>query len=115
MLNQTQVRDAIGDGAGILRLEPNWVPRSFLDPGRRLRLHPDDPYAFGGDRAVINERSFSSTTKAPNGPHTGEFEGLSFVRHANGSRFLLKKTVEVAGEALLRYPPGGEGGGDLFF
>jgi hypothetical protein len=64
MLNQTEVRDAIGDGAGILRLEPNWVPRSFMVPGRRLKLHPDDLYAFGGHRGGINERWFSSTTKA---------------------------------------------------
>src|SRR2546430_3944619 len=25
-----------------LRLAPNWVPRSFLQPGLRLKLHPDD-------------------------------------------------------------------------
>ena len=60
-------------------------------PGRRLKLHPDDLYAFGAHRGGINERWFSSTTRASNGPETGEFEGLSFVRHANGSRFLLKE------------------------
>ena len=26
---------------GLLRLAPNWVPRSFLQPGLRLKLHPD--------------------------------------------------------------------------
>ena len=101
MLTQAQVRDAVGDGAGILRLEPNWVPRSFMIPGRRLKLHPDDLYAFGGHRGGINERWFCSTTKASNGPETGEFEGLSFVHHANGSHFLLKDAIEVAGDDLL--------------
>ncbi|MBI1785401.1 hypothetical protein HYR69_09680, partial [Candidatus Sumerlaeota bacterium] len=38
---------AIEAGEGILRLAPNWVPRSFLHPGRRLKLHPADYYALG--------------------------------------------------------------------
>jgi len=113
MLTQSQVRDAVGDGAGILRLEPNWVPRSFMIPGRRLKLHPDDLYAFGGHRGGINERWFASTTKASNGPHTGEFEGLSFVRHANGSHFLLKDAIEVAGDDLLGSAMAREGGWNL--
>ena len=33
---------ALDAGEGLLRLTPTWVPRSFLHPGRRLRLHPDD-------------------------------------------------------------------------
>ena len=113
MLTQSQVRDAIGDGAGILRLEPNWVPRSFMIPGRRLKLHPDDLYAYGGHRGGINERWFASTTKAANGPPTGEFEGLSFIRHANGSRILFKEAVEVAGDDLLGSAMAREGGWNL--
>ena len=68
--------------SGLLRLEPCWVPRSFMHPGRRLRLHPDDLYAFGGHRGGINERWFSSTTNADNGPGTPADEGLSYVRLA---------------------------------
>ena len=101
MLDRSRIREAIAAGQGILRLEPNWVPRSFMIPGRRLRLHPDDLYAFGGHRGGINERWFSSTTKASNGPLTTEFEGLSFVRESNGKKFLLKDAVEVAGDDLL--------------
>lgn len=95
------INEAIAAGDGILRLEPCWVPRSFMIPGRRLRLHPDDLYAFGAHRGGINERWFSSTTKAANGPLTGEHEGLSFVRASSGERFLLKDAVEVAGDDLL--------------
>src|SRR5579872_4417005 len=76
MRNRSQVQEVIDRGAGILRLEPCWVPRSFMIPGRRLKLHPDDLYAFGGHRGGINERWFSSTTKASNGPLTTEDEGL---------------------------------------
>jgi hypothetical protein len=77
------------------------VPRSFMIPGRRLRLHPADLYAFGAHRGGINERWFSSTTKAANGPLTGEDEGLSYVHGENGQPFLLKHAVEVAGDSLL--------------
>jgi hypothetical protein len=100
-MTRAQIHEAIGAGEGILRLEPCWVPRSFMIPGRRLRLHPDDLYAFGAHRGGINERWFSSTTKAANGPLTGEHEGLSFVRTAKGQRFLLKHAVELAGDDLL--------------
>jgi hypothetical protein len=73
-VDRSSVRQAIDQGAGVLRLEPCWVPRSFMVPGRRLKLHPDDLYAFGGHRGGINERWFSSTTKASNGPLTGADE-----------------------------------------
>ena len=33
---------ALNAGKGIIRLSPTWVPRSFLHPGKRVRLHPDD-------------------------------------------------------------------------
>ena len=113
MLKHAMVRDAIGDGAGIVRLEPCWVPRSFMVPGRRLRLHPDDLYAYGAHRGGINERWFASTTKASNGPLTGEFEGLSFIRHANGSHFLLRDAIEVAGDLMLGSAMAREGGWNL--
>ena len=101
MPDRSQIQDAINVGEGLLRLEPSWVPRSFMLPGRRLRLHPDDYYAFGGNRGGINERWFSSTTNADNGPGTPPDEGLSYVRRADGKRFLLKEAVEKAGDLLI--------------
>ncbi len=101
MLNLTQIQDALDAGAGIFRLEPCWVPRSFLIPGRRLKLHPDDLYAFGGHRGGIDERWFSSTTKASNGEHTLEDEGLSYVHTDDGKHFLLKDAIEIAGDQIL--------------
>ena len=56
------IKKAIDQGQGIIRLAPNWVPRSFCVPGRRIKLHPDDYYALGGVRGGIDERWFSSTT-----------------------------------------------------
>jgi hypothetical protein len=101
MLDRAGVQEAINAGEGVLKLEPSWVPRSFMIPGRRLKLHPDDLYAFGGHRGGINERWFSSTTKASNGPDTTPDEGLSYVHDGGGKRFLLKDAVETAGDLLL--------------
>ena len=70
---------ALDQGEGIVRLAPNWVPRVFCVPGRRIKLHPDDYYALGADRGGIDERWFSSTTPADNGPLTSPNEGLSFI------------------------------------
>lgn len=101
MLNRSRVQDTIGATAGILRLQPCWVPRSFMIPGRRLKLHPNDLYAFGAHRGGINERWFSSTTRASNGPDTSPDEGLSFVEPAAGNKFLLRDAIEVAGDLIL--------------
>ncbi len=100
-MDRSLVRDAVSAGGGILRLEPAWVPRSFMIPGRRLKLHPDDLYACGGHRGGINERWFSSTTNADNGPGTPADEGLSYVRLQDGKRFLLKDAVATAGDDLI--------------
>ena len=100
-LNRSQVQDALGAADGLLRLAPAWVPRTFMHPGRRLRLHPDDLYSLGAHRGGINERWFSSTTNADNGPGTPADEGLSYVHTDGGGRFLLKHAVDVAGDLLL--------------
>jgi hypothetical protein len=98
---RSAAQDAIDAGAGILRLEPCWVPRTFMIPGRRLRLHPDDLYALGAHRGGINERWFSSTTHASNGPGTPDDEGLSYVRTEHGTRVLFKALVDEGGDLLL--------------
>jgi hypothetical protein len=99
-MERRAVQEAIDAGGGILRLEPSWVPRTFMIPGRRLKLHPDDLYALGGHRGGINERWFSSTTNADNGPDTPPDEGLSYVR-AGSRRFLLKDAIDAAGDLLI--------------
>src|SRR3954469_7080834 len=101
MTDRSAIEGALGAGKGILRLEPAWVPRSFMHPGRRLRLHPDDLYAYGAHRGGINERWFSSTTNADNGPGTPADEGLSYVHLDDGTRLLLKEAVAEAGDLLI--------------
>ena len=91
-------------GKGILRLVPTWVPRVFCIPGRRIKLHPNDYYAFGAHRGGIDERWFSSTTKADNGPLTTPDEGLSYVVYGDDDspqRVLFKDAVADLGARLL--------------
>lgn len=95
------VEKALSDGKGVLRLEPAWVPRSFCIPGKRLKLHPNDYYAYGAHRGGIDERWFASTTKADNGPLTSPCEGLSFIHVNYASKVLLKDALEIAGNEIL--------------
>jgi hypothetical protein len=93
------VRGALEEGEGILRLAPCWVPRSFLMPGRRLKLHPDDYYALGAHRGGIDERWFASTTEAANDNRQPD-EGLSYVVHGD-SRFTLRNAIDAEGVKLI--------------
>jgi len=90
---------ALEQSGGLWRLAPNWVPRSFLQPGKRLKLNPDDLYAFGLNRGGIDERWFASTTPAANENRTPD-EGLSYVV-ADGCRFLLKDAIDELGAAAI--------------
>src|SRR4029079_11947207 len=90
---------ALDAGGGLLRLTPTRVPRSFLHPGRRIKLHPDDLYAYGADRGGIDERWFSSMTEAANEGRVWH-EGLSFVSF-EGKTFLLRDAVADSGKRLI--------------
>ena len=90
---------ALEAGNGLLRLAPCWVPRSFLQPGKRLKLDPNDLYAFGLNRGGIDERWFGSTTEAANEGRVWH-EGLSFCSF-EGETFLLKDAVDEAGTRVI--------------
>jgi hypothetical protein len=90
---------ALDAGEGLLRLTPTWVPRSFLHPGKRIKLHPDDWYAYGAHRGGIDERWFASTTEAANEGRVWH-EGLSFCQF-EGEQFLLRDAVAESGARLV--------------
>jgi hypothetical protein len=92
------IAEIFAAGEGILRLAPTWVPRSFCIPGRRIKLDPRDYYAYGAHRGGIDERWFSSTTKADNGPLTTPDEGLSYVVHEAGSQMRKVRLLDVVAE-----------------
>src|ERR1700710_1138226 len=93
------IERALEEGGGVLRLAPAWVPRSFLQPGKRLKLDPKDLYAFGLNRGGIDERWFGSTTPAANDNRTPD-EGLSYVV-SNGQRFTLADAVAELGATII--------------
>lgn len=93
------LQSALDAGGGLLRLTPTWVPRSFLHPGRRIKLHPNDYYRFGADRGGIDERWFGSTTEAANEGRVWH-EGLSFCLF-EGKKFLLRDAVAEQGNRLI--------------
>jgi hypothetical protein len=94
------VRQALEASAGLLRLAPTWVPRSFLMPGRRIKLAPQDLYALGAHRGGIDERWFSSTTPAAN-EGAPDDEGLSYAVHDGKKAFTLREAVELEGPRLV--------------
>jgi len=91
------IENALKAGNGILRLEPAWVARDFLPPGKRLGLKDEEYHV--GERGWISERWIGSTTRADNrvGPPD---EGLSYLG-LEGERITLKEAVEVAGDLIM--------------
>jgi hypothetical protein len=96
-------RQVLETGEGIFRLAPTWVPRSFLMPGRRIKLAPQDVYALGAHRGGIDERWFGSTTAAANEGAPPD-EGLSYVVHEGKRVFTLKDAVAQEGLRLIGKP-----------
>ena len=96
---KTLASSFLSQTGGILRLSPTWVPRSFLQPGRRLKLHPADYYALGTHRGGIDERWFASTTECANEGRTPD-EGLSYCV-AGDERFLLRDVVAELGAEII--------------
>ena len=98
MTAHEDVRTAVEEAGGVLRLEPALVARDWLPPGRRLGL-PDDQYELG-ERGAICERWLGSTTVADNrvGP---DDEGISRIRRADGSALSLADAVDLAPELIM--------------
>src|SRR5262245_48038363 len=99
-LSTTQVRQALEAGQGVLRLAPTWAPRSFLMPGRLLKLHPAAPSALGAHRGGIDERCFASTPPAANENREPD-EGLSYVVVQGSKAFTLKDAIELEGPKFV--------------
>ena len=90
---KSHVEGALEETGGLLRLAPAWVPRSFLQPGLRIKLHPDDTYAYGLNRGGIDERWFASTTETANEGRAAD-EGLNYCV-VGQNRFTLRDAVDA--------------------
>lgn len=104
--HRAQIRETFAKGEGVLRLMPNFIPRAFAKAGHRLRLHPDDYYAFGTARGAIKERWFTSVVTAINGAAAAPDEGLSYVAasHVSTDKFSFKDACDELGAALIGDP-----------
>ena len=76
------------------------MPRSFLHPGKRIKLHPDDWYAYGAHRGGIDERWFASTTEAANESRAPR-RRPELLSTFEGKRFTLRDAVAEAGARLI--------------
>lgn len=103
MTKEALIKQTLEEGQGIFRMAPVFVPRRFSRPGWRLRLHPDDYYAYGTARGAIKERWFSSVIPAMNGEDAAKDEGMSYVvtGDAREERILFKDAVDTLGETLI--------------
>ena len=97
------IKETFQKGGGIFRLFPAFVPRRFGKAGHRLKLHPDDYFAFGMARGSITERWFSSTIAAQNGELAKADEGMSYVcaDYDNDLKFSLRDAIKVLGAELV--------------
>lgn len=86
------ILDELNKNNGILRLNPAWVARDFLPPGRRLGLS-DNMYELG-ERGGICERWVGSTTKADNKISVPN-EGLSILNIDSNDEVTLKDAIDL--------------------
>lgn len=92
------IENEIKSNNGVLKLNPAWVARNFIAPGRRLGL-PESQYNLG-DRGGICERWLASTTKADNKVSVPN-EGLSTLKMEYEREVTLKEAVDLLLELIL--------------
>ncbi len=92
------LEQALAERDGVVRLEPTWVARDLLPPGRRLGL-PAEEYHVGA-RGFICERWLGSTTSADNEIGVPS-EGLSNLVLEGGERLSLLEAVQADPVAIM--------------
>lgn len=97
------IRETFEKNGGIFRLFPAFVPRRFGKAGHRLKLHPDDYFAFGMERGSVTERWLSSTIAAQNGETAKADEGMSYVciSYDTDVKFSLRTAQKILKEELV--------------
>lgn len=86
---------------GVARFVPLWIPRTFLPPGRRLKLHPKDLYPFGLEKGGICERWFCTTgVPGTDGSIDNGTVSRFYLGKGNGE-LLFPEAINAMGEDLL--------------
>lgn len=94
------LQNQIEKNRGVIRMMPLWIPRTFLPPGRRLKLHPDDLYPYGTDKGGICERWFCSTG-VPGANGVDESTMSSFYLGTSDQSISFSEAIELIGNDLL--------------
>lgn len=100
------VSAALSETNGIFRLAPNWVPGSFLQPGRPLKSNSNHYCAVGMHRGGIDERWFGATTEASSDNRNWD-EVLSYRGTPNGEQFFSAKELTINPGARCTIQDGG--------
>ena len=95
------IKKSFEKGEGIFRMIPNFIPVKFGIPGRRLKIHPNDYFAYGVDAGTIMERWFCSVSRTHIKDDKRPDQGLSYVLGENGEQFFLKDAVKELGKSLI--------------
>ena len=93
-----QVHAILAETNGIIPMDPAWVARDWLPPGRRLAGLTEAEYDLG-ERGFICERWLGSTTHASNRISVAD-EGLSYARSEN-ARMLLIDMIAADAAAII--------------
>jgi hypothetical protein len=101
-VNEALTRDAVlkelENNDGLLAMQPCWVTRDFLPPGKRLGLSEEEYPA--GARGSVCERWIVSETKAQN-PIDTPHEGQSYIAMSTGATVLLVDALKACRDELL--------------
>lgn len=102
MSKRSLLLDQINKYDGVARFAPTWLPRTFLPPGRRLKIHPDDLYPFGMEKGGIAERWFCSTGAPVAGETTLDESTMSFFYLGKGEEGIsFPEAIALEGNLLL--------------
>jgi hypothetical protein len=100
---EEKLREVFEKNNGILKLIPSFVCRKYSKPGKRLRLHPYDYYAYGIERGAIKVRYLSSVIWGGSNSLAPPDEGLSYVSLSDdpSNRILFKDSINFLGKELI--------------
>lgn len=95
------IKEAFDQGAGILHMYPNFIPVKFGVSGHRLKIHPNDYYAYGMQAGTVMERWLCAVNGARTKNPLRPDQGFSYAITEDGQKFLFKDAIAELGADLI--------------
>lgn len=95
------IRETFEKGSGIFLMFPNFIPVKFGVSGHRLKIHPDDYYAYGMESGTVMERWLCAVNGARTRNPRRPDQGLSYVLAPDGQKFLFRDAIAELGAELI--------------